>query len=36
MVPEWTRSGHELDHDREQFTVSAEGVVVLPKDYRFN
>lgn len=31
IVPEWTRIGLELDADREQFTVSDEGVVVIEK-----
>jgi glucose-1-phosphate adenylyltransferase len=34
-IPEWTRIGHDMDHDRERYTVSDEGIVVLPKDYRF-
>jgi glucose-1-phosphate adenylyltransferase len=31
VVPEWTRVGLELDADRERFTVSDEGVVVIEK-----
>jgi glucose-1-phosphate adenylyltransferase len=31
VVPEWTRIGLELDADRERFTVSDEGVVVIEK-----
>ena len=31
IVPEWTRIGLELDADRELFTVSDEGVVVIEK-----
>ncbi|MFT6763755.1 MAG: glucose-1-phosphate adenylyltransferase, partial [Candidatus Aldehydirespiratoraceae bacterium] len=31
-----TRIGHEPEQDRALFTVSDEGVVVLPKDYRFD
>ena len=34
-VPEYTRIGLEPDIDRERFTVSNDGVVVLPKSYRF-
>jgi glucose-1-phosphate adenylyltransferase len=31
IVPEWTRIGLEPDVDRERFTVSDEGVVVIEK-----
>jgi glucose-1-phosphate adenylyltransferase len=31
VVPEWARIGLELDADRERFTVSDEGVVVIEK-----
>jgi glucose-1-phosphate adenylyltransferase len=31
VVPEWSRVGLELDADRELFTVSDEGVVVIEK-----
>ena len=31
VIPEWTRIGLELDADRERFTVSDEGVVVIEK-----
>ena len=34
-IPEWTRIGLEPELDRERFTVSDEGVVVLPKGYDF-
>ncbi len=34
-VPAWTRLGLEPEEDMAHFTVSDEGVVVLPKDYRF-
>jgi glucose-1-phosphate adenylyltransferase len=35
VVPEWTRLGLEPEEDMQRFTVSDEGIVVLPKDYRF-
>jgi glucose-1-phosphate adenylyltransferase len=31
IVPDWARVGLELDVDRERFTVSDEGVVVIEK-----
>lgn len=31
IVPDWARVGLELDADRERFTVSDEGVVVIEK-----
>jgi glucose-1-phosphate adenylyltransferase len=31
IVPEWTRIGLEPDNDRERFTVSDDGVVVIEK-----
>jgi glucose-1-phosphate adenylyltransferase len=31
VVPEWTRIGLELDADRERFTVSDDGIVVIEK-----
>jgi glucose-1-phosphate adenylyltransferase len=34
-LPEWTRIGLEPEHDRERYATSDEGIVVLPKDYRF-
>ncbi|MEL6892363.1 MAG: glucose-1-phosphate adenylyltransferase [Actinomycetota bacterium] len=35
IVPDYTRVGLEPDIDRQRFTVSDEGVVVLPKGYDF-
>lgn len=35
VVPDWTRIGLEPDLDAERFTVSDQGVVVLPKGYEF-
>ena len=35
-VPEWTRIGLEPEQDRELYATSDEGIVVLPKDYRFD
>ena len=35
IVPDYTRVGLESDLDRERFTVSDQGVAVLPKGYRF-
>ena len=35
VVPDFHRLGHDLDADRERFTVSDDGIVVLPKDHRF-
>ena len=31
LIPEWTRIGLEPDVDRERFTISPEGVVVIEK-----
>ncbi len=36
IVPDFRRIGHEAELDRAEFTVSDEGVVVLPKDYKFS
>jgi glucose-1-phosphate adenylyltransferase len=33
--PPGTRVGHDLDADREQFTVTESGIVVVEKDRRF-
>lgn len=35
-VPDFRRIGHEAELDRNEFTVSDEGIVVLPKDYKFS
>lgn len=34
-VPAGESIGHDLDRDRERFTVSPRGVVVVPRHYRF-
>lgn len=34
-VPAGESIGYDMDRDRERFTVSASGVVVVPKHYRF-
>ena len=36
VIPEWTRVGLEPEVDREQFTISDEGVVVIEKGRRFD
>ena len=36
VVPDFHRIGHDLESDRAQFTVSDDGIVVLPKDHRFS
>ena len=35
-VPAGERIGHNLDHDRGRFTVTENGIVVVPKGYRFS
>ncbi len=35
QIPAGTMIGFQLEHDRQRFTVSEKGVVVVPKDYRF-
>ena len=35
VVPDFRRIGHDAEADRAEFTTSDEGIVVLPKDYRF-
>jgi glucose-1-phosphate adenylyltransferase len=35
QVPAGESIGYDMDRDRERFTVSAGGVVVVPKHYRF-
>lgn len=35
VIPDFQRIGHDPEGDRKQFAVSDEGIVVLPKDYRF-
>jgi glucose-1-phosphate adenylyltransferase len=34
-IPPRVRIGFDREADRERFTVSAGGVVVIPKGYRF-
>ncbi len=34
-VPDGAMIGFDLERDRQQFQVSAEGIVVVPKGYRF-
>jgi glucose-1-phosphate adenylyltransferase len=34
-IPPGARVGHEPDSDRERFTVTENGIVVMPKGYRF-
>ena len=36
VVPPGTRIGYDIDHDRSRFTVTEDGVVVIPKAYRFS
>jgi glucose-1-phosphate adenylyltransferase len=36
VVPAGERLGFDLEKDRQRFTVSEAGVVVIPKDYRFD
>ncbi|HVT45744.1 MAG TPA: glucose-1-phosphate adenylyltransferase [Thermoanaerobaculia bacterium] len=31
VIPQGTRVGYDLEHDRERFTVSDTGIVVIPK-----
>jgi glucose-1-phosphate adenylyltransferase len=35
VVPDGENIGHEADRDRERFSVSDNGIVVVPKGYRF-
>ena len=35
VIPADTRVGYDLERDREGFTVTEKGVVVVPKGYRF-
>jgi len=35
VVPDGERIGHDMAHDKERFQVSADGIVVIPKGYRF-
>jgi glucose-1-phosphate adenylyltransferase len=35
-VPPWARVGLDPEEDRARFTVSDEGIVVIPKGYRFD
>lgn len=34
-IPPGEKIGHDLDKDRQRFTVSDKGIVVVPKDYIF-
>jgi len=34
-VPADERIGYDNDKDRERFTLSDDGIVVVPKGYRF-
>jgi glucose-1-phosphate adenylyltransferase len=36
VIPNGEHIGHDLKRDRERFTVSKNGTIVIPKDYRFN
>jgi len=35
-IPADERIGYDIDMDRERFTLSDDGIVVVPKGYRFN
>ena len=35
QIPADTRIGYDLEKDRERFTVSDKGIIVIPKAYRF-
>jgi glucose-1-phosphate adenylyltransferase len=34
-IPEGEEIGYDLEKDRKRFTVTEEGFVVIPKNYRF-
>jgi glucose-1-phosphate adenylyltransferase len=34
-IPEGEEIGYDLEKDRKRFTVTEEGIVVIPKNYRF-
>lgn len=35
-IPAGEHIGHDLERDRERFTVSEEGIAVIPRGYRFD
>ena len=35
VIPPGTRIGHDAEEDRSRFTLSPDGIVVVPRDYRF-
>jgi glucose-1-phosphate adenylyltransferase len=35
IIPDRERIGYDMKKDRQRFTVSEKGIVVVPKGYRF-